>query len=78
MGILVEDEWRQEELPTETDRAGVFERSDSQFHDKVTAVRGSPLRFAGRQRDTSGLRQRANNSACLIKRLRRLATSGSP
>src|SRR6266536_1299557 len=37
MGILVEGQWLEEELPTETDRAGVFQRSDSQFRAKITA-----------------------------------------
>jgi hypothetical protein len=37
MGFLVEGHWREEELPNETDRAGVFQRSDSQFRANITA-----------------------------------------
>jgi putative glutathione S-transferase len=37
MGILVEGQWREEELPAETDPAGGFQRSNSQFRNRVTA-----------------------------------------
>src|SRR5713226_8503115 len=37
MGILVQGQWREEELPTETDSAGAFRRSESQFRNRITA-----------------------------------------
>jgi glutathionyl-hydroquinone reductase len=37
MGILVDGQWTQEELPSETDAAGAFQRSDSRFRDWITA-----------------------------------------
>jgi glutathionyl-hydroquinone reductase len=37
MGILVEGQWREEELPAETDLVGGFRRSDSQFRHWITA-----------------------------------------
>jgi putative glutathione S-transferase len=37
MGILVDGQWREEELPSETDTAGAFQRSDSRFRDWITA-----------------------------------------
>jgi len=49
MGILVQGQWREEELPTETDSAGAFRRSESQFRNRITrtAPRGSkPNRVA--------------------------------
>src|SRR6266849_2862902 len=37
MGILVQGQWREEELPTEMDSAGAFRRSESQFRNRITA-----------------------------------------
>jgi len=37
MGILVEGQWRDEELPQETGRTGEFLRADSGFRDRITA-----------------------------------------
>ena len=37
MGMLVDGQWRDEELPQETDRSGAFKRVDSSFRDRVTA-----------------------------------------
>jgi len=37
MGILVDGKWREEELSTETDTVGAFQRSDSRFRDWITA-----------------------------------------
>jgi glutathionyl-hydroquinone reductase len=37
MGVLVQGRWRDEELPTETDSAGAFRRSESQFRSRITA-----------------------------------------
>ena len=37
MGILVNGRWSDEELATETDAAGAFQRSDSRFRDWITA-----------------------------------------
>ena len=37
MGILVQGQWREDELPTETDLAGAFPRSESQFRNRITA-----------------------------------------
>jgi glutathionyl-hydroquinone reductase len=37
MGILVDGQWREEELPGETDQAGAFQRSDSRFREWITA-----------------------------------------
>jgi glutathionyl-hydroquinone reductase len=37
MGILVNGQWSEEELATETGPAGAFQRSDSRFHDWITA-----------------------------------------
>jgi putative glutathione S-transferase len=36
MGILVDGHWSEEELSTETDKAGAFQRSDSRFRDRIT------------------------------------------
>jgi glutathionyl-hydroquinone reductase len=36
MGILVQGSWRDEELPTETDSVGAFQRSESQFRNRIT------------------------------------------
>jgi glutathionyl-hydroquinone reductase len=37
MGILVDGRWSEEELSTETDKNGAFQRSDSRFRDWITA-----------------------------------------
>jgi len=37
VGILVQGHWHEEELPTETDSAGAFQRSESQFRNRITA-----------------------------------------
>ena len=37
MGILVNGHWSEEELPSETDAAGAFQRSDSSFRNRITA-----------------------------------------
>ena len=37
MGILVDGQWRDEELPVETGKAGNFQRVDSVFRDRITA-----------------------------------------
>jgi glutathionyl-hydroquinone reductase len=37
MGILVNGRWSEEELSTETDAAGAFQRSDSRFRDWISA-----------------------------------------
>jgi putative glutathione S-transferase len=37
MGILVDGQWRDEELPAETGKAGNFQRIDSVFRDRITA-----------------------------------------
>ena len=37
MGILVDGQWRDEQLPEETGKAGEFRRSDSVFRDWITA-----------------------------------------
>src|SRR5262245_27837336 len=37
MGILVDGQWRDEELPAESGKAGEFQRSDSRFRDRITA-----------------------------------------
>ena len=37
MGILVEGQWREEELPAETNPAGGFQRSNSHFRNRITA-----------------------------------------
>src|ERR1043166_4490122 len=36
MGILVEGQWRDEELPSETGKAGEFQRIDSRFRGRIT------------------------------------------
>jgi len=36
VGILVEGQWREEELPAETDPAGGFQRSNSHFRNRIT------------------------------------------
>jgi putative glutathione S-transferase len=37
MGIMVDGQWRDEELPQETSKAGEFRRADSRFRDRITA-----------------------------------------
>jgi len=37
MGVLIDGQWRDEELPQETGRSGEFRRVDSVFRDRVTA-----------------------------------------
>ena len=37
MGILVDGQWRDEELPAETGKTGAFQRVDSVFRDRITA-----------------------------------------
>jgi putative glutathione S-transferase len=37
MGIMVDGQWRDEELPQETGKAGEFRRADSRFRDRITA-----------------------------------------
>ncbi len=37
MGIVVDGQWRDEELPQETSKAGEFRRADSRFRDRITA-----------------------------------------
>ena len=37
MGIVVDGQWRDEEMPAETGKAGEFARADSQFRDRITA-----------------------------------------
>jgi putative glutathione S-transferase len=37
MGILVDGQWRDEELPAETGKTGAFQRADSVFRDRITA-----------------------------------------
>lgn len=37
LGVLIEGEWRDEELPQETSSAGEFKRVESRFRDRITA-----------------------------------------
>jgi glutathionyl-hydroquinone reductase len=37
MGMLIEGRWRGDELSTETDKAGAFQRSESRFRDWITS-----------------------------------------
>jgi len=37
MGIVVDGQWRDEELPQETSKAGEFRRADSRFRDRITS-----------------------------------------
>ena len=37
MGVLIDGQWRDEDLPAETGKAGEFRRVDSRFRDRVTA-----------------------------------------
>jgi len=37
MGVLIDGQWRDEELPQETGRIGEFRRADSRFRDRITA-----------------------------------------
>ena len=38
MGILVDGQWSEEELATETDTTGAFQRSDSRLRDWITPM----------------------------------------
>lgn len=37
MGVLIEGQWRDQELPQETGASGAFQRIDSRFRDRITA-----------------------------------------
>jgi putative glutathione S-transferase len=37
MGVLIEGQWRDQELPTETGQSGEFQRAESRFRDRITA-----------------------------------------
>ena len=37
MGVLIEGQWRDEELPQERGQGGDFRRADSRFRDRITA-----------------------------------------
>ena len=37
MGVVIDGQWRDEELPQETSQAGEFRRVDSRFRDRITA-----------------------------------------
>jgi len=37
MGVLIDGQWRDQELPAETGKAGEFQRADSSFRDRITA-----------------------------------------
>ena len=37
MGVLVNGEWRDEEMPQDVGSAGEFRRTDSRFRDRITA-----------------------------------------
>jgi putative glutathione S-transferase len=37
MGVVIDGQWRDEELPQETGKAGEFARADSSFRDRITA-----------------------------------------
>ena len=37
MGVLIEGQWRDEDLPQETGASGAFQRIDSRFRDRITA-----------------------------------------
>ena len=37
MGVLIKGEWRDEDLPVETGKAGEFQRVESAFRDRITA-----------------------------------------
>jgi putative glutathione S-transferase len=37
MGVLIDGQWRDEELPQETGKSGEFARTDSSFRDRITA-----------------------------------------
>jgi glutathionyl-hydroquinone reductase len=37
MGVLIDGQWRDEELPEETGKSGEFRRKDSRFRDRITA-----------------------------------------
>jgi glutathionyl-hydroquinone reductase len=44
MGVLIDGQWREQELVRETDQAGAFQRSASRFRDLITAEGSSPFR----------------------------------
>src|SRR5262249_8311936 len=49
MGVLINGEWRDEELPQETDRGGQFKRADSLLRNRITSDGSSGLKAeAGR------------------------------
>ena len=49
MGVLIDGEWRDEELPQELGQTGEFRRADSRFRDRITADGSSGFRAeAGR------------------------------
>ena len=37
MGVLIEGQWRDQDLPQETGASGAFQRIDSRFRDRITA-----------------------------------------
>ena len=37
MGVLIDGQWRDEELPVEYPKDGQFRRVDSRFRDRITA-----------------------------------------
>jgi putative glutathione S-transferase len=37
MGVVIDGQWRDEELPEETGKAGEFKRTESRFRDRITA-----------------------------------------
>jgi putative glutathione S-transferase len=47
MGVLINGEWRDEELPQETDGTGQFKRVDSQLRDRITGDGSSGFKAEG-------------------------------
>src|ERR1700737_3141954 len=47
MGVLIDGQWRDEELPQERGQGGDFRRADSRFRDRITADGSSGFRGAG-------------------------------
>jgi putative glutathione S-transferase len=47
MGVLINGEWRDEELPQETDGSGQFKRVDSQLRDRITSDGSSGFKAEG-------------------------------
>src|SRR4030088_1781128 len=47
MGGLINGEWRDEELPQETDGSGQFKRVDSQLRDRITSDGSSGFKAEG-------------------------------